>query len=133
MISILWIAVVTALAVGVVLARKYVPKPKKAQKWEKAQIMKQLLAMSENEIRGFDGCASTIPNFCETRAAAGEVHSQTGKKLSADSFQQIGFSWYRQSGGCCGRPPAEGRMPSGQPALRVANRVCGVGALARRL
>ncbi len=49
MISILCIAVVTALAVGVVLARKYGPKPKKAQKWEKAQIMKQLLAMSENE------------------------------------------------------------------------------------
>jgi len=49
MISILCIAVVTALAVGAVLARKYVPKPKKAQKWEKAQIMKQLLALSENE------------------------------------------------------------------------------------
>ena len=49
MISILWIAVVTALAVGVVLARKYAAKPKKVQKWEKAQIMKQLLAMSENE------------------------------------------------------------------------------------
>jgi len=49
MISILCIAVVTALAVGVVLARKYAPKPKKAQKWEKAQIMKQLLALSENE------------------------------------------------------------------------------------
>ncbi len=49
MISILCIAVVTALAVGAVLARKYVLKPKKAQKWEKAQIMKQLLAMSEHE------------------------------------------------------------------------------------
>ena len=49
MISILWIAVVTALAVGAVLARKYLAKPKKVQKWEKAQIMKQLLAMSENE------------------------------------------------------------------------------------
>ena len=67
MISILWIAVVTVLAVGVILARKYVPKPKKAQKWEKAQIMKQLLAMSENET----GASTVVPARPRTSAKPG--------------------------------------------------------------
>jgi hypothetical protein len=67
MISILWIAVVTALAVGVVLARKYVPKPKKVQKWEKAQIMKQLLAKSENET----GASTIAPARSRTSAKPG--------------------------------------------------------------
>ena len=67
MISILWISVVTVLAVGVILARRYVPKPKKAQKWEKAQIMKQLLAMSENEI----GAPTVAPARPRTSAKPG--------------------------------------------------------------
>ncbi len=67
MISILWIAVVSALAVGIVLARKYVPKPKKAQKWEKAQIMKQLLAMSDNET----GASTVVPARPRTSAKPG--------------------------------------------------------------
>ena len=67
MISILWIAVVTVLAVGVILARRYVPKPKKAQKWEKAQIMKQLLAMSENET----GASTVVPARPRTSAKLG--------------------------------------------------------------
>ncbi len=67
MITILWIAVVAALAVGVVLALKYAAKPKKAQKWEKAQIMKQLLAMSENE-----GGASAGPAQSRTSTKPGK-------------------------------------------------------------
>ena len=65
---ILWIAVVTALAVGVVVAQKYVPKPKKAQKWEKAQIMKQLLAMSEHET----GASTIAPARSQTSAKPGK-------------------------------------------------------------
>ena len=68
MISILCIAVVAALAVGIVLARKYAQRPKKAQKWEKAQIMKQLLAISENET----GASAVAPARSRTPAKPGK-------------------------------------------------------------
>jgi hypothetical protein len=68
MITILWIAVVAALAIGVVLVRKYALKPKKVQKWEKAQIMKQLLAMSENET----GASPVAPARSRTSAKPGK-------------------------------------------------------------
>ncbi len=68
MITILWIAVVAALSLGVVLVRKYAAKPKKAQKWEKAQIMKQLLAMSENET----GASAVAPGRSRTSAKTGK-------------------------------------------------------------
>lgn len=67
MISILCIAVVAALAVGVVLARKYAPRPKKVQKWEKAQIMKQLLDLSEPET----GASTVAPARSPTSAKPG--------------------------------------------------------------
>ncbi len=84
MISILWIAIVTALAVGVVLARKYVPRPKKAQKWEKAQIMKQLLAMSEKE----SGAPTVAPARSRTSAKPGKRPVKFTPK-PARSSQQI--------------------------------------------
>ncbi|MGA9811531.1 MAG: hypothetical protein WBQ64_02070 [Terriglobales bacterium] len=68
MITILWIAVGAALAVGVVLALKYAAKPKKVQKWEKAQIMKQLLAMSEHET----GASTVAPVPSRTSAKPGK-------------------------------------------------------------
>ncbi len=68
MITVLWIAVMAALAVGVVLARKYAFKPKKAQKWEKAQIMKQLLAMSDNET----AASAVVPARSRTAAKPGK-------------------------------------------------------------
>jgi hypothetical protein len=49
MISIVFIGVVTALAVFAILARMSAVKPKKAEKWEKAEIIKQLLALSDGE------------------------------------------------------------------------------------
>jgi hypothetical protein len=49
MIGILCIGVVTALAVIAIVAKTFTGKPTKAQKWEKADIMKQLLALSEGE------------------------------------------------------------------------------------
>jgi Protein of unknown function (DUF2934) len=49
MISILFIGVATALAVFPIFAKKYAGKPKKAEKREKGEIIKQLLALSERE------------------------------------------------------------------------------------
>ena len=92
MISILWIAVVTALAVGVVLMRKYATKPPKAQKWEKAQIMKQLLAMSEHEA----GASTIAPARSRTPAKPGarpvKFTPKPARTSQTDSFQQVGSS-----------------------------------------
>ena len=49
MTSILCIGVVIALAGFVIVLKTGARQPKKAQKWEKADIMKQLLALSERE------------------------------------------------------------------------------------
>jgi hypothetical protein len=48
MTSIVCIGVVIALGGFVIVLNKWA-RPKKAQKWEKADIMKQLLALSERE------------------------------------------------------------------------------------
>ena len=49
MTVLLIIGVGTALAVFALLAKKYATGPAKAEKWERAEIMKQLLALSEQE------------------------------------------------------------------------------------
>jgi hypothetical protein len=49
MISILFIGVVTALAVFTILAKACATGPKRPEKREKAEIVKQLLALSECE------------------------------------------------------------------------------------
>lgn len=43
------IALAALVLVTVVLAKLFAGKPKRAEKWEKAEIMKQLLALSEQE------------------------------------------------------------------------------------
>ena len=40
---------VLAIAVLVIVAKLFRTKPKRAEKWERAEIMKQLLALSERE------------------------------------------------------------------------------------
>jgi len=49
MIGIVFIGVVTALAVFAILAKTCAGGPKKAEKWEKGEIIKQLLALSDGE------------------------------------------------------------------------------------
>ena len=49
MIGIVFIGVVTGLAVLAILAKTCAGKPKKAEKWEKGEIIKQLLALSNVE------------------------------------------------------------------------------------
>lgn len=49
MLSLVFIAVATTLAVFTILAKTCAGKTKKAEKWEKGEIIKQLLALSERE------------------------------------------------------------------------------------
>ncbi|PYT54159.1 MAG: hypothetical protein DMG46_22490 [Acidobacteria bacterium] len=49
MIGIVFIGVMTALAVFAILAKTCAGGPKKAEKWEKGEIIKQLLALSDGE------------------------------------------------------------------------------------
>src|SRR5438552_1329331 len=49
MIGIVFIGVVTALAVFAILAKTCAGGPKKPEKWEKGEIIKQLLALSDGE------------------------------------------------------------------------------------
>src|SRR5207247_3939759 len=49
MMGIIFIGVVTALAVFAILAKTCAGGPKKAEKWEKGEIIKQLLALSDGE------------------------------------------------------------------------------------
>ena len=52
MLSLVFIAVVTTLAVFTILAKTCAGKTKKAEKWEKGEVIKQLLALSERESSG---------------------------------------------------------------------------------
>jgi hypothetical protein len=49
MVSLLFIGVVTALAVVAILVKICAGRPKKAEKWEKGEIIKQLLTLSDRE------------------------------------------------------------------------------------
>jgi len=62
MTSILYIGVVIALVVFAIVLKTWASKPKKAQKSEKAAIMKQLLALSEHE----NGIAAIAPSRSRT-------------------------------------------------------------------
>jgi hypothetical protein len=61
MINILFIGAVTALAGAAILAKVRAGRPKKADKWEKAEIIKRLLALSESE-NGIPAGASSAAN-----------------------------------------------------------------------
>jgi hypothetical protein len=63
MVSIICIGVVVALAVLAILAKTYLAAPKKAEKWEKGEILKQLLELSEreNNISGIAPSRSRTP------------------------------------------------------------------------
>ena len=72
MTSILCIGVVTAVIVFAVVLKTYASEPKKAQKGEKAAIMKQLLALSETE--------NSISGIAPSRSGA--PHAKPGKRLA---------------------------------------------------
>ncbi len=67
MTSILCVGVVIVLAGFVIVLKTCARQPKKAQKWEKADIMKQLLALSESE----SAVPASAPSRKKTRAVPG--------------------------------------------------------------
>jgi len=63
LVTVLWIiGVGTALVVFAFLAKKYATGPAKAEKWERAEIMKQLLALSEQENTALAGASPPASN-----------------------------------------------------------------------
>lgn len=83
MMTILCIGVVTALALLILLAKKFTGKPKKAQKWEKAEIMKELLSLSEREA----GSAAIAPSRSRTPVKTGARKVAPARKPARTSQQ----------------------------------------------
>lgn len=83
MISIVLIGVGTALAVFAILAKTCAGKPKKAQKWEKGEIIKQLLALSERENR-----VSVIAPPAARNLRPASTFATRGDSLRKGTFRQ---------------------------------------------
>jgi hypothetical protein len=80
MITIMCIGFVTALAGFVIALKTCKSQPKKLQKWEKADIMKQLLALSERE----SGVAPVAPSRPRTtRAVPGMRPGELPRKVTS--------------------------------------------------
>jgi hypothetical protein len=71
--------VASSLALLAIIVKARAGKPKKAQKWEKAQIVKQLLALSEGEdvVKGTSHQQSVPQNVTPRRQAAAASASQS--------------------------------------------------------
>jgi len=130
MVGIVSIGVVTSLAVFIILAKTWVAKPKKAEKWEKGEILKQLLALSENENSGSamtapPGRSSSFPpklatssNTSRTATPPGRNSKRTFPTVSSrpaasarpkqadaqveDKIRQRAYELYQERGGAGG-------------------------------
>ena len=87
MISISFIGVATALLVFAIMAKVYAAEPKKAEKAEKAEIIKQLLALSEHENRA-PATASSV-RFRAPLSNQGTRSSNAPRKPTAKTAKQI--------------------------------------------
>jgi hypothetical protein len=92
MIGIFCIGVVTALAVVAILVKKCAAGPKKAEKWEKAEIMKQLLALAERE----NGTSAAAPSRSRTPPSQRMRPGGLPRKPAGKASQPIGSN----NGGC---------------------------------
>jgi hypothetical protein len=81
MITIICIGFVTALAGFVIALKTCKSQPKKLQKWEKADIMKQLLTLSERE----NGIPAVGPSRSKTtqRAVPGMRPGELPRKVTS--------------------------------------------------
>jgi hypothetical protein len=73
---------VVALSVLILVAKVFARKPKRAEKWEKAEIMKKLLALSEQE----QGRRVAVPAAARPRSPAARPvlrPAQANVKMSA--------------------------------------------------
>ncbi len=78
MISLVFIAVVTTLAVFAILAKTCAGKTKKAEKCEKGEIIKQLLALSERENRS--SVAAAPPDRSPCSASNSSTRGDTSRR-----------------------------------------------------
>jgi len=74
MTNLLLVGLVLALVAYITLAKSWRPEPKKARKQEKAEIMRQLLALSERD----QGILTTTPSV-RSRIPAREQDTNGGK------------------------------------------------------
>jgi len=127
MLSIVFIGIVTTLALFAIVARTCANKAKKAEKWEKGEIIKQLLALSEGENsrsaiaapHGRSACSASTSAICtETlrKSTSRERNSKrrytTGTSAEPnptesqihDKIRQRAYELYQERGGVNGNP-----------------------------
>ena len=84
MTNLLLIGLAVALVAYLMLAKSWIPQPQKARKQEKAEIMRQLLALSDRE----QGIATTAPSVRSRTPATGQrtnrekTHQKSAGKVS---------------------------------------------------
>jgi hypothetical protein len=78
MVSLFFIGVVTALAMLAILAKTCAGRPKKAEKWEKSEILRQLLTLSERE-NGISAVASPSARSPRPASASATRRETMGK------------------------------------------------------
>jgi hypothetical protein len=97
----IFMGVVTALAVLAVLAKTYTGTPKKAEKREKAEIMKQLLALSERENSMSAIASPPAKSFQRASRAATRGKDQMDAETEAQ-IRQRAYELYQARGGVGG-------------------------------
>jgi hypothetical protein len=80
-IEIVIVLVVLLIAVLVFFPKKRAEKPKRPERWEKAEIVKQLLALSELE----NSLASTAPSFRSSASASKHAMRPANTHLKANA------------------------------------------------
>lgn len=111
MLGIVFIGVVTTLAVFTILAKICAGKRRRAEKWEKGEIIKQLLALSEGENRS--RCSVHTSATCSNRsrqdAWGGSSQPPSPRPNQADAqieekIRQRAYELYQERGGVNGNP-----------------------------
>lgn len=85
MITIVLVGAVTALAMFAILLKLSAGKPKKAEKLEKGEVIKQLLALSELEERNAKAKSSMPPRTARTDTAVPARNSSPGNAMGRTS------------------------------------------------
>ena len=93
MLSLVFIAVVTIVAAFTIFAKTYAGKSKKAEKSEKGEIIKQLLALSERE--NSSAVAAFRPRLPRPKQAGAQVE---------EKIRQRAYELYQERGGVNGNP-----------------------------
>jgi Protein of unknown function (DUF2934) len=114
MIGIVFIGVVTALAVFAILVKTCAGKFKKAERWEKGEIIKQLLALSEGENSG--SAVASPPARSARSAPTSATRTDTLRKGTPRER-----NWNRRFS------PASSKSPSSpkpnQPAAKIEEKI----------